>query len=261
VLASGACTVSPPAPVSVGTIPPGYRATLEAREFGQQVLEDLEADHGTDTASAHYALLSAVLEELAAAADLDPATWQVHLLDDCEVVDVRAVYGNYLFVWSGLFRAVESEDELAGLIAVELAHGLAAHTDPVRFTRASELLFSVTDVVASLGVAVLTQGIVAISAPGMTRWAYLEARDLGALDRRYTPEEERESAQIALSILGRSVYRPEALLGFWERVARDEELQAVAQPLVRGVPARDRVTLLASTLQKGAGLGGGAVPR
>ena len=40
---------------------------------------------------------------LAAAAGINPVNWHVYLFDDPDMVDVRAIRGNYIFVWSGVY--------------------------------------------------------------------------------------------------------------------------------------------------------------
>ena len=124
-----------------------------------------------------------MFNKLAAAANINPADWNVHLFDDPEMVDVRAIRGNYVFVWSGVFDVVQARDEIAGLLACEIAHGLARHNQPVEFSMATEMLFGMTDMAASIGLLVLSQGAVAVSGTGMSRWLYVEAADLDDLDR------------------------------------------------------------------------------
>ena len=57
------------------------------------------------------------------------------------------------------------------------------------------------------------------------KWAYAEVADLDPLDREYIEELEREAAGIALLIVSRTRYSPQALPDFWKYVTEDESLQ------------------------------------
>jgi predicted Zn-dependent protease len=144
--------------------------------------------------------------------------------------------------------AVENVDELAGLLAYELSHNLAHHTDPVQFTTASNLLFNIAEIATSVGLMVASQGAVAIGGSGWLQVAYVEIADLDSLDRNYSEVDEREAANIALLILSRSPYSPQALLDFWKRAAREEASQDKYQKLSRGMSPQARSVILEQLL-------------
>lgn len=238
-----ACTVQQ-ARVATGTIPEASASTTEEESHGKDILVSLSDDYSLDTSSTRRDQLSSIFKQLAEAAAFNPIDWQVYLFEALDIADIRAVQGKYIFVWSGVFDVTESEDELAGLLACEIAHELARHTDPVQFNMASELLFGITDVAASVGLMVLTQGLVNVSGTGVTRWAYVEAVDLDAVDRVYSEEQVAEMAAIALQILGNSGYSADALLQFWRRAESNRALQERLQRLSRKVQPQQRVAIL-----------------
>ena len=231
-------------------IPVAELPSAQETAYGNRVFRSLSEDHPVDADSAHHDLLVETFEHLAEAAGIDPQDWQLHLLDAPGVADVRSVEGNYLFVWSGLFDVVENEDELAGLLACEMAHVLAGHTEPVEFTAGSELLFGLTDAVATIGLMMLTQGAVNISGTGMTRWAYIEAADLDPVDRVYTAEQVEEMTAIATLILESSPYAPEGLLDFWRRAGSPGLPLQQIERLVRETPPARRLAILESSVQQ-----------
>lgn len=243
-----ACTVQP-ARIPPGTIPLAYMPTIEEEDRAEAIFIDLSEDYTLDTTSLEHDELQGMFNNLAAAANINPVNWKVHLFDDPEMVDVRAIRGNYLFVWSGVFDVVEDRDEIAGLLACEIAHSLARHNQPVEFSMATEMLFGVTDVAASIGLLVLSQGAVAVSGTGMSRWLYVEAADLDDLDRVYDAQQVQEMADIALQILARSEYSPEALLAFWKRAEADDEVQRRVKRLSRRISPAERVALLETAMQ------------
>jgi predicted Zn-dependent protease len=243
-----ACTVQP-ARIPPGTIPLAYMPTIEEEDRAEAIFIDLSEDYTLDTTSLEHDELRGMFNSLAAAANIDPLKWNVHLFEDEGMVDVRAIRGNYLFVWSGVFDVVEDRDEIAALLACEIAHGLARHNHPVEFSMATEMLFGVTDMAASIGLLVLSQGAVAVSGTGMSRWLYVEAADLDDLDRVYDEQQVEEMADIALQILARSEYSPRALLDFWKRVAEDADLERRVKRLSRRIPAAERVAVLEAVMQ------------
>jgi len=242
------CTVQQ-ARISPGTLPMDYVPSVAEENRAEEIFIDLREDYTLDATSLHHDELQGMFNKLAAAVNINPVDWHVHLFDDPEMVDVRAIRGNYVFVWSGVFDVVEERDEIAGLLACEIAHGLARHNQPVEFSMAAEMLFGVTDMAASIGLLVLSQGAVAVSGTGMSRWLYIEAADLDDLDRVYNEQQVQEMADIALQILARSEYSPEALLAFWRRVVADDELQQRVKHLSRRISPAERVAVLEAAMQ------------
>jgi len=243
-----ACTIQP-ARIPTGAIPIAASPSGLEDEHTDEVINDLSEDYVLDDSSLHYYELLDLVTRLAVAAGSNPDDWQVFLFDAPDIVDVRAIQGNTIFVWSGVFDVVDSHDEFAGLLACEIAHGLARHTDPVEFNLASELLFGMTDITASIGIMLLTQGVVAVSGVGMTRWLYVEANDLDELDRVYDEQQIKEMAEIALLILANSDYSPEGLLHFWRRAESDPELRVYLQRLSRNLSPGERVAILEAAMR------------
>jgi predicted Zn-dependent protease len=237
------------------TIPPGKIPKIDTvapqeTEFGKQVFEDLCDDHQLDAKTARYDQLVTVFDHLIQIAKADHLPWQIHLFQDPNFADVRAVYGNYIFVWSGFLDIAENEGEIAAVVACEIAHVLARHTYPVEFTLWSDIFFDVAEITTSLAIMSLSQGMVAISGRGWMKWAYVEIADLDPLDREYSEADEREATRIAMQILDRSKYAPEALLTFWQRIQQDESLQIKVNRLNRELKPQRRTEIIAETLDE-----------
>jgi len=243
----GACAVQQTR-VAQGAIPAAPNPTVGEDANGRRVFLSLSEDYQLDSSSLRRYQLSDVFTHLAESAATNPNDWHVFLFDAPDVADVRAVQGNYIFVWSGIFDVIEDEAELAGLLACEIAHGLARHTDPVEFSGVSELLFSLTDAATTVGLLVLTQGAVNISGTGMTRWAYVEAADLDPVDRGYDDEQVEDMAAIASLILQASDYSPDALLKFWKRVESDNRLREKTERLSRDIPPKERLAIMEAVM-------------
>ena len=244
---SNACTVKN-APIKPGLIPEITAQDPKAQEYGKYLFEKLRKDYDLDPDETKQEKLLNVFDQLTKAADVYHLNWHVYLLNGPEIIDIRAVHGNYIFVWSGLLEAVDNVDELAGLLALELGHILARHTDPVKFTLASDLFFNAAELATSIGLMIASQGAVAISGLGWMKWAYVEISDLDSLDRDYSEKAELEAANIALLILSRSPYSPQALIDFWKRVAADEASIEKFKQLSRDMAPQDRAAKLEQLL-------------
>jgi predicted Zn-dependent protease len=72
------------------------------------------------------------------------------------------------------------------------------------------------------------------------KWAYVELADLDALNREYSSQEEREATMIAMLIMERARYSPEAMRTFWHRVEQDEDLRKKAKRLRRDLSPQKR---------------------
>ena len=116
VLLLSACTIQQ-ARIPPGTIPAAYIPTIAEEDRAEVIFLDLQEDYPLDVSSLHHDDLQGMFNELAAAAGVNPANWHVYLFDDPDMVDVRAIRGNYIFVWSGVFDVIEGRDEIAGLLA------------------------------------------------------------------------------------------------------------------------------------------------
>jgi predicted Zn-dependent protease len=243
VIGSNACTVKR-APVGPGTVPELAAPGPVDEQYGKALFEELCADYNLESNDQKSDRLVKVFDRLVKAAEVDHLPWHIYLLSGSEIVDVRAVRGNYLFVWSGVLDAVENDDELAGLLSCELAHALAHHTDPVEFTLASDVLFSATEMATSIGIMLASQGMIAIGGRGWMKWAYVELADLDPLDRKYTEEHEREAAAIAVLIISRADYSPQALVDFWKRIAEDESLRDKYKRFSRSLSPQERAVML-----------------
>jgi predicted Zn-dependent protease len=221
--------------------------------------QNLCKDYESTSQHPKYNQLIEVFEHLKQAAQVDHMPWQLSLFSAPERVDIRAVHGNFIFVWSGFLDVVLDDDEMAALLADELAHVLARHTVPVEYTIWTEVFFQAAELSTTIAVMALSHGMVAIGGSGWMKWVYTEAADLDPLDRVYSEADEREAAHLALLIIARSEYSPAAALSFWQRVERNEDLANETRHLQGKLSAQQRVALwreLLPEIQRQSGLVG-----
>jgi hypothetical protein len=104
--ALNACTVKHRV-IPTGEIPKIHALNPGEEEFGKSLFEDLCEDNQLDSQNVHNEQLAKVFDNLIQAAQADHLPWQIHLFKDPELADVRAVHGNFIFVWSGFLDIVE----------------------------------------------------------------------------------------------------------------------------------------------------------
>ena len=231
-------------PVPKGTIPKINTFNLAEENFGQKFYKNLSKKYKLNEDPGQLEQMTAVFDRLVQVAEVDHLPWHLHLFDAPDIIDVRAVHGNRLFVWSGFLDTVENNDEVAGILACEIAHVLARHTEPVEFNIWSEIFFETTSLATSLGIMMASQGTVAIGGSGWMKWIYVEAADLDPLDREYDEALEMEATGIALLILARSEYDPTALQTFWKRIQKNPGLSKKAKGLYRDLKPKERIAML-----------------
>ena len=241
--ALNACTVKART-IEPGTIPKIDALAPGETEYGKRLFDDLCDAYPLEPDPARAEGLVTIFDNLIEAAEADHLPWHIYLFDDPDIIDIRAVHGNYVFVWSGFLEAAENDDEIAALMACEIAHVLARHTYPVQFTLWTDLFFDVAEMATSLAIMSATQGMVAIGGQGWMKWAYVELADLDALDREYSSQQEREATLIAMLIMERARYSPEAMRTFWQRVEQDENLSKRAKRLRRDLSPQIRSRII-----------------
>ena len=247
VLMASACTVRH-ATVEPGTIPELVAPSPQAEKYGRTLYTRLHADCELESDHQKLKRLDEIFNQITKAAKVDHLPWHIYLFDDPEIVDIRAVHGNYLFVWTGVLEAVKNDDELASLLACEISHVLAHNTDPVQFTIASDVFFSVVEMATTVGLLMASHGTLIISGQGWMKWAYVEVADLDPLDREYSDEDEQEAIGIALTIMTRTPYSPQALLNFWKRIANDKTLQDKCMRFSRSLPPQERAAMIEAAI-------------
>ena len=239
-----ACTVKQQA-VTYNTIPKPSPPSAKEENYGRYLYQKMCDRHPLDASSAEASRIQSISDELTRAAGLRQFYWDIHLFHAPELIDIRAVAGNRIFVWSGLLDTVASDDELAAVMAWEMGHSLARHTKPVKFNVWSNILFEAAEQAAAVGLAAVSQGIVNINgASGWMKWAYVEMRDMGSLERTYNANQEKEAAMIALHLLARSSYDPQAIKSYWARLHESQPPIGKQERLSRKISPEERLAML-----------------
>ena len=190
--------------------------------FAKEWKPEDEADAGANTASQiekEVKLLEdadaqqrveAVVAEIVPHTDRPDVAYTIKLIDDDEV-NAFTIPGGYIYVYKGLLSEVHSDDELAAVLAHEIAHNCTY--DALDQADRSKKLF-LGSISAALVAMVLGANTEQISGV-ITAGSYLQQ---GVLSH-YSLEMERRADLNAVRFLAASKYNPVGLLTFMERLA------------------------------------------
>lgn len=170
--------------------------------------------------------LQSMGQRLGAASDKPTQSFTFFLLKD-RGINAFATLGGYIGVNAGLVLAADSEDEVASVVAHEIAHVTQAHVlravEQAQRDRIPILL-------AMLGAIAVAQGAGGNSSGNATMAALVSAQGL-MVQRQidYTRSKEAEADRVGIRTLARSGYDPAAMAAFFERL----------QSVVRSTPSRE----------------------
>lgn len=144
-----------------------------------------------------------------AADDIPDADWEFVVFENPDALNAFVMTGGKVGVFTGLFRVVKSEDELAIVLGHEIAHLAAKH---VNERLSNQILFQGVGV----GLGILTRG----SSPN-AQPAVLDLYGIGSNMTLlgFSRKMEIEADHIGLIYAARAGYNPRAAIAFWERIA------------------------------------------
>lgn len=106
-------------------------------ELGQQLEAEIAADPETYpvlSATQYpeaYARLYEIRDNILASGQVkhaDEFEWNLYIIHDDEVLNAFCAPGGYIYVYTGLIKFLEYEDELAGVMGHEIAHAALRHS-------------------------------------------------------------------------------------------------------------------------------------
>jgi len=139
-------------------------------------------------------------------------------LIDAPVVNAFAGPGGYIGVYSGLILAAETESELAGVIAHEIAHVTQRH-----LLRGFEDQSQFSIPATALLVAAAILGAQVSPDAGMAAIAGIQAATVQR-QINFTRDNENEADRLGIATLAHAGYDPHAMAGFFGRLAQSGRL-------------------------------------
>ncbi|MCC6933055.1 MAG: M48 family metalloprotease [Deltaproteobacteria bacterium] len=237
-------------PVPVGTIPHARSVTPGEEKYGHTVLTELSKQYPLEYNDPRINNVNAIVDRLAAAASGQNEPWHVFLLNAPEVKNAAATRGNHIFVWTGILDVTQNNDELAAVLAHEMAHLLAGHTDPDPNEQLKKILVGVGANVAGIAVSAVSYKT------GFGRvFGELTSNITGGLGNEallnpYSREKEFEADHIGLMLMAKAGYNPEAAIKFWERMRSDPDLSSNLKYFTSHPTTEDRLGALRTVLPK-----------
>jgi predicted Zn-dependent protease len=203
-LAGLALSVAAPAPA---------RAEFSKDEIkmGQEGAKEVEKETKVVTDEAITKRVNDIGQALVKVSSEPNAQFTFKVLNDDKQVNAFALPGGFVFVYTGLLKKVESDDELAGVLAHEITHATHHHTlQLLKKQRPWDL--------ATMGVilaGVMTGKDVSGLAQGVN---ILQTAKLNG----YTIDLEKDADAGGMDLMLKSKYNPVGMFTFMDRLARDE---------------------------------------
>jgi predicted Zn-dependent protease len=175
-------------------------------ELGKQVSEEIKSDPKTypilsETKNKEiYAYLNGLRDVIMDSGVLtyrDEFDWKITVIDDDKTLNAFATPGGYIYIYTGLIKFLDSEDQLLGVLGHEMAHADKRH--------------STRQLSKSLGVALLLDAV-------------LGKRDaveqiLGALvSLQFTRANEAEADEYSVKYLCPTPYNAAGSAGFFQKM-------------------------------------------
>lgn len=199
------------APVAPGEIPRGSYTTAQDEEYGQQVLAELMHNYPLSQDDASINRVRDIVDKLADAAGANDTPWNVYVLRGPDVVNAAATRGHFVFVWTGMLDLVQNEGELAAVLAHEMGHVLADHTQPTPSEEAGQIMASIGGNVANQVVSVQGPYGALAGLAGIVAQEAIEAFMVNPESQR----KEFEADQIGLFLMADASYDPRDALALW----------------------------------------------
>ena len=186
------------------------------RKVGDEIMRDIRADPSFLDDPEVVGYLNSLGYRLAAASPNNRQDFEFFVVRD-STLNAFALPGGFIGVHSGLILAAQSESELAGVLAHEIAHVTQRHI--ARFV-AQESRNSILSI-AALAVAILAAR--SNSQVGGAAGALVQAGTIqSSLD--FTRENEREADRVGFQILTGAGLDPRGMATFFERLAKFNRL-------------------------------------
>ncbi len=195
-----------------GEIPSISNLDAADEQYGHEVLNTLMQQYQLDRNDQNISRIREMVERLATQANSNQLPWHVYVFKDDSVENAAATRGNYIFVWTGMLKKAQNDDQLATVISHELAHVLAGHTKSTPDEEAAAMMSEASGRIASEVLSQMGQyGALAGVAGALTK-AIIDSVIVNPEQQR----KELEADQIGLFLMAKSGYDPEKAVEFWQ---------------------------------------------
>lgn len=210
-------------------------STQEEVQLGQEFSQEVEQNEKLLDDAAVQQYVREIGGRLAAVSPRHDVQYTFKVIDAPDTVNAFALPGGYMYIYTGLMKLCESEAELAGVMAHEMAH-VAAHHHGEMLTR--QLGFNI---LASMALGQNPSQVAQTTA----------ALFMGGVSAAYSRDQEREADGLGMAILFRAGYRPDAMVTFMYKLRElDREKGQGGVPIFSShPPTTERVARLQHQVQ------------
>lgn len=203
-----------------GEIPPAPYLSAQDENYGHEVLNQISQQYPIDYNSPELDRVTSIVDRITRAAHADKDPWHVYILKGDDFKNAAATRGNHVFVWTGILRVVQSDSELATILAHEIGHVLAGHTASDPSEEVGTILSGtagqiVSQVMQSQGGAYALAADIAGEIVNQAIRVFAVNPDL--------QRKELEADQIGLFLMADAGYHPRDAVDFWARVKDDPD--------------------------------------
>jgi predicted Zn-dependent protease len=232
---------------------PPEGSTDKELKIGKDAAREVEAHYKIIDDAATQQKLSEMVKTIGAMSERPKINYVVKIVGapkesknpEAEAKEVNAftLPGGFIFVTQGLLDFVQSDHELAAVLAHEIAHNAKLHAMK-QLAKAKKMQW--LQIASFLGIIV---GHNSESALDLAQFTQLV---LVAIMNGYSVELEREADQRAIAYLSRTRYNPVGLLTFMERLHREEERRPQVELGIFRThpPTEERASFALSELRK-----------
>lgn len=175
-------------------------------ELGKQVKEQIASEpkafpvlskSGNKTVYNYIESLKKTILETNKLKYKDEFAWEVLIIDDDETLNAFATPGGYIYIYTGLIKFLDSEDQLIGVLGHEMAHADRRH--------------STRQLTKSLGVSMLLKAALG------DREAVEEILG-GVISLKFSRTHESEADEYSVKYLCNTAYNSDGAAGFFEKL-------------------------------------------
>jgi predicted Zn-dependent protease len=205
-------------------------------QLGRRVEAQIEKRYGFDSDPQSNERVAGLGMRLAAVSERPNLPWTYHIVRDASV-NAFAVPGGFVFVTQGLMSFVNSDDELAFVLAHETTH--IAHRHAVDLAE--------RDMELQVGFILLTQ----LLFPGSAIAYQISQITRGLVDARFSRDKELEADHYGLIYAQKAGFDPAASIPFFERLQQlEKEPNGLGRAFANHPPTPDRIKAVRAELRQ-----------
>lgn len=203
-------------------------------QLGAQVSKEIESDPSKypllneQKYARAYSYLNAIRDRILDSGEVtykDKFSWKLKIIQNDTVLNAFATPGGHIYVYTGLIKYLDKEDDLAGVLGHEIAHADQRH--------------SIRQLQQVYGVQILLSIALGNSPSQLAQIAAGLAGNLGSL--KFSRDHEKEADEYSVIYLAKTQYQCNAAYSFFQKLLDEQKAGQVPQFLSTHPNPEDRV--------------------